>query len=90
MVITDEKYIVKLINGHFANITKKLNIKPIIFLIYRDSGSDWFYNHICLRKIKEIYPENVPKSQKNEMWKMKFKTYLQNNLYYLVLLLSQS
>ena len=67
MVITDEKYIVKLINGHFANITKKLNIKPIIFLIYRDSGSDWFYNHICLRKIKEIYSENVPKSQKNEI-----------------------
>ena len=64
MVITDEKYIVKLINGHFANITKKLNIKPIIFLIYRDSGSDWFYNHICLRKIKKSIPKMFQKVKK--------------------------
>ena len=47
-------------NEHFVRITRKLSLKPSIFLKY--SNSDVFYDHISIIKIKEIYPEIVPKS----------------------------
>ena len=47
-------------NEHFVRIRRKLSLKPSIFSKY--SNSDVFFDHICIIKIKEIYPEIVPNS----------------------------
>ena len=59
MIITDEKQIADIMNEHFDNITKKLSLKPSISS--KDCNSDFFHDHISIKKIKEIYPEIVPK-----------------------------
>ena len=64
MIITDEKQIADIMNEHFDNITKKLSLKPSISS--KDCNSDFFHDHISIKKIKEIYPEIVPNSCKFE------------------------
>ena len=71
IIIADEKRVSELINKHFINITKNLNlIAPII-----DTTDDIqsltknYENHISIRKIKEAYPEIVPVSILNKcLW----------------------
>ena len=58
MIITDEKQIANIMNEHFVSTTKKLSKKPSISS--KDSDSDFFHDHISIKKIKEIYPEIVP------------------------------
>ena len=64
MIITDEKQIASIMSEHFVSITKKLSLKPSISS--KDSNSDFFHDHISIKKIKEIYPEIVPNSFKFE------------------------
>ena len=45
---------------HFVSITKKLSLKPGISS--NDCNSGFFYDHISIKKIKEIYSEIVPNS----------------------------
>ena len=47
-------------NEHFVSITKKLSSKPGISS--NDCNSGYFYHHIIIKKIKEIYSEIVPNS----------------------------
>ena len=63
---------------HFVSITKKLSLKPSISS--KDSNSDFFHDHISIKKIKKIYPEIVPKFEpvtkddiKNEIQKLNVK-----------------
>ena len=56
--------IANIMNEHFVSITKKLSLKSSISS--KGSGSDFFHDHISIKKIKEIYPEIVPKSFKFE------------------------
>ena len=49
---------------HFVSITRKLSLKPSIFL--QRSNSDFFHDHISIKKIKETYPEIVLNSFKFE------------------------
>ena len=79
-------------NEHFASITKTLRLKPIISS--KNSDSDFFYDHISLKKIKEIYPEIVPNSCKFESVtkddiKMKYRNSMQKNRKNLALFLLQ-
>ena len=60
IAITDEKKITNIINEHFVGIAKMLSLKPSISS--KDSNSDFFHDHISVKKIKEIYPEIVQNS----------------------------
>ena len=51
-------------NEHFVSITKKLSLK--VSISSKHSNSDFFHDHISMKKIKEIYPEIVPNSFKFE------------------------
>ena len=77
-IITDEKQIANIMIEHFVSITKKLSLKPSISS--KDSNSDFFHDHISIKKIKKIYPEIVPKFEpvtkddiKNEIQKLNVK-----------------
>ena len=64
MIITDEKQIANIMNEHFVSITKKLSLKPRISS--KDSNSDFFHDHVSIKKIKKIYLEIVQNSFKFE------------------------
>ena len=64
MIITDENQITNIMNEHFVSIAKKLSLKPSISS--KDSDSDFFHDHISMKKMEEIYPEIVPNSFKFE------------------------
>ena len=64
MIITDENQITNIMNEHFVSIAKTLSLKPSISS--KDSDSDFFHDHISMKKMKEIYPEIVPNSFKFE------------------------
>ena len=57
--------IANLMNVYFVNITKKLNLTTTVSSIDCDPYLDLFFNHISLKKIKQIYPEIVPNSFKS-------------------------
>ena len=57
MIITDKKQIANIMNGHFFSITRKLSLKPSVSS--KESDSDFFHDHISIKKIKGIYPELV-------------------------------
>ena len=50
--------------GILLALQKKLSLKPSIS--WKDSNSDFFHDHISVKKIKEFYPEIVPTSFKFE------------------------
>ena len=77
-IITDEKQIANIMTEHFVSITKKLSLKPSISS--KDPNSDFFHDHVSIKKIKKIYPEIVPKFEpvtkddiKNEIQKFNVK-----------------
>ena len=53
-----------IMNEHFFSITENLILEPSNSS--KDSDSDFFHDHISIKKIKVIYPEIVPNSFKFE------------------------
>ena len=57
MIITDENKLPILWMSILLALQKSYVLKPSIFS--KDSDSDFFHDHISIKKIKEIYPEIV-------------------------------
>ena len=55
MIITDKKQIANIMNEHFVAIRKKFSTKPSISS--KDSDSDFFHDHISMRRSKKFIPK---------------------------------